>query len=109
MRFQVGRVDHDDLLLTVVGGQPLHHPSEHPYVAPSLLAVIKRLRRAILPWGVAPAQAIAIDENDAAQNTPVVDTRLAMALREKRPEPVHLLVGQPKKGCSSLPPISSRV
>ena len=40
---------------------------------------------------------MAIDEDYAAQHATVIDTRLAMALRKKRLQPVHLLVGQPEK------------
>ncbi len=82
MRFQVGRVDRDGLLLGALGGQTFHDPSKDPHVAPTLPAVIERLRRSIFPGRVAPAQAIAIDEDYAAQDTPVVDAWLAMALGE---------------------------
>ena len=33
---------------------------------------------------IAPAQTIAVDEDYAAQNAPVIDARLAMALGEER-------------------------
>jgi hypothetical protein len=58
---------------------------------------VKGLRRAILLWRIAPPQAIAIDEDYPAQHTPVIDTRLAMALGEEGLEPSHLRVGQPEK------------
>ena len=35
--------------------------------------------------------AVAIDEDDATQHTPVIDTRLAMALGKVRPQERHLL------------------
>ena len=60
-------------------------------------AVVERLRRAIFPWRVTPPQPIAIDEDYAAQHAPVIDSRLAMALREERLQPLHLLIGQPEK------------
>jgi hypothetical protein len=97
MRLQIGRVDHDDFLLTAFGGQPFHHPGEDPHVAPSLPAVVERLGRTILPWRIAPPQPIAVDEDYPAQHTPVIDPRLAVALRKERPQPLHLLVGQPEK------------
>ena len=97
MRLQVGRIDHEGLLLGALGGQSLHHPREDPHVTPPLPTVVERLRRPILTRGIAPTQAIAIDEDYAAQHAPIIYTRLAMALREERPQPLHLLVGQPVK------------
>ncbi len=41
MRFQVGRVDHDDLLFAAFGGQPLHHPGEDTHVTPPLPAIVE--------------------------------------------------------------------
>ena len=65
MRFQVGRVDHDDLLFAAFGGQPLHHPGEDAHVAPPLPAIVEGLGRAMLPRSVTPPQPIAIDEDYA--------------------------------------------
>jgi hypothetical protein len=56
-------IDHHDLLLAAFGGQPLHHPGEHPHVAPPLPPVVKGLGWTILPRRVAPSQAIAVDED----------------------------------------------
>ena len=84
MRLQVGRVDHDDLLVGALGGQSLHHPREDPHVTPPLPTVVERLRRPILTRGIAPTQTIAIDEYYAAQHAPIIDTWLAMALRKER-------------------------
>lgn len=64
---------------------------------PALPAVIEGLGRTILPGRVAPPQAIAIDKYYAAQNAPVVDVGLAMALGKERPLPLHLRIRQPKK------------
>jgi hypothetical protein len=75
----------------------LHHPGEDSLVAPSLPSVVKGFRRAILPGGVAPPQAVAIDEDYAAQDTPVIDPRLAMALGKKWFQTGHLRVGQPEE------------
>ncbi len=65
-----------------LGGQPLHHPGKDPHVAPTLPVVVERLGRSLIPGRIAPAQAVATDENYAAQVTPVVDAWLAMALGE---------------------------
>jgi hypothetical protein len=97
MRLQVGRVDRDGLLLGPFEGQSFHHPGEHPPVAPPFPPVVLGLGRAILPWRIAPTQAIAIDEDYAAQNPPIINPGLAMALRQKRPQQLHFLVGQPEK------------
>lgn len=97
MRLQVGRVDHNGLPVAALGGQSLHHPGEDPHVTPPLPTVVERLRRAILTRGVTPTQAIAIDEDYAAQYASIIHTRLAMALRKERRQPLHLLVGQPEK------------
>lgn len=97
MCFQIGCIDHDDLLLAALGGQPLHHPGEDAHVAPPLPAIVEGLGRAILPRRVAPSQPIAIYEDYAAQDPSIIDPRLAMALRKKRLQPLHLLVRQPEK------------
>jgi hypothetical protein len=46
---------------------------------------------------IAPAQAIATDEDYAAQNPPIIDARLAMALGKEGLQPRHLRVRQPKR------------
>jgi hypothetical protein len=44
---------------------------------------------------ITPAQTISVHENDPAQHTTVINARFAMALREKGPQTVHLLLRQP--------------
>ena len=58
---------------------------------------MERLRRAILTRRVGPPQAIAIDEDYAAQNSPIIDPRPAVARGKEGLQPRHLLVGQPEK------------
>ena len=41
-----------------------------PHIAPPFPTVVERLVRTILPWRIAPAQAVAIDEDNAVQDTP---------------------------------------
>jgi hypothetical protein len=48
-------------------------------------------------WGIAPSQAIVIDGNNAAQHTPIIDARLAVALGDEGLKPRHLRVRQPEK------------
>jgi hypothetical protein len=70
---------------------------EDPLVAPPLPTIVEGLRRAVFLRRITTPQAIAIDEDYAAQYTPVIDARLAMALGEERLQTGHLRVGQPKK------------
>ena len=76
VRLRVSRVDHDGLLLGAFRRQPRHHPGEDPHVTSPLPSVAERLRRAILTRRIAPPQAIAIDEDHPAQNTPIINPRL---------------------------------
>src|SRR3546814_17192274 len=60
----LGLVDHDRLALWRLRcGQALHHAAEDAFVAPPLPAIIKRLRRAILPRRITPPEPIAVDED----------------------------------------------
>lgn len=97
MRFEIGRVDHDRLAFgSLRRRQPFHHADEDAFVAPPLPAIIERLRRPILPRRIAPPQPVTIDEDNAAQNPPVIDTLAAMALRKIGLKTRHLLVRQPE-------------
>lgn len=90
--FEVGRIDHD-----VFGSQPGHHLREDTLVTPSLPTVVKDLVRALFPWRIPLSQAIAIDEDNPAQDTPIIDARLAMGLRKIGLKPRHLRVAQPEE------------
>ena len=106
MRFEIGRVDHHGLFLAVLGGQPDHHCGENAFLAPTLSPAVERLVRPILPGGVWPAQAIAIDEDNRAQNTLVIDAWFAVRLGEDRGQLGHLLVGQSVKVAHVTAPFS---
>ena len=80
MCFQIGRVDHDGLLFAVLSGQTSHHPGEDALIAPSLPTVVERLVWAAFSGRVAPSQAIAINEDNPAQHTPIINARLAVGL-----------------------------
>ena len=97
MRFQVSRIDHHRLRNSRLGGQAFHHPGEDTLVTPSLPSVVEGLWRAILLGGIAPSQPIAIDEDYAAQNAPVIDARHSVALGKERLKTGHLRVRQPEK------------
>lgn len=67
------------------------------------LALGEPLARAIFPGRIAPLQPIALDEYYLAQNTPVIDPWLAVAVRKIRSTPLHLLVDQPEKSSLNSP------
>ena len=106
MGLQVCCVDHHGRLLTVFRGEPDHHLREDPFLAPTLPTTVQRLVRPIGFRSVPPAQAIAIDEDNPAQDPSVIDPRLAMRLREEGGELGHLLVGQPEKVAHVTAPFS---
>ncbi len=68
-----------------------------PFVAPPFPAIVEYLRRAIFLRRIAPAPAIATDEDYAAQNPPIIDARLAMALGKEGLKSRHLRVRQRKR------------
>lgn len=92
-----GPVDHHDLFLATVGGQPLHHPGEDPDLSPLFPPVVEGLGRSLLPQGVAPPQPNRTEDYQPVQHAPVIDPRLAVALREERLQPPHLGVSQPER------------
>lgn len=83
-----------------------HHAREDALLAP---AVVVRLGRAVFLGGIAPRQAIAIDEDYATQNTPAIDARLAMAHGRKRPKPVQSERGLAVKMPPELDPLRTRL
>ena len=97
MGFQISRIDHDRLLVSSFGGQAGHDTGEHTHPAPALPSVVEGLGRAVFTGRVTPAQAIAIEEDYAAQHTEIIDARLAMALGKEGFKPRHLRVTQPEK------------
>jgi hypothetical protein len=65
---EVGCIDHDGLVFGAFGGQAHHDPGEDPVVAPALPAVVEGLGWFVFLRCIAPAQAIAIDEDYAAED-----------------------------------------
>ncbi len=55
-----------------------------------------------------PVQAIADDEDNPAENAPVINAWLAMGLREKGGKARHLRVGQPEKVAYVTAPFPGR-
>lgn len=105
MRFQVGRVDHDRLVLGPLGCQAHHDPGEDTIVAPVLPAVVQGLRGFILLRRVASTQTITVDEYYAAQHAPVVDAALAHP-QENSPPDCFLIFGYSWVGTASGAPFA---
>src|SRR3546814_11342772 len=88
---QIGRVDHDRLALWRLRcGQALHHADEDAFVAPPLPAIIKRLRRAILPRRIPQPEPIAVNEDDPSQNPSIADPPAPLALPKIGLQTPHL-------------------
>ena len=66
-------------------------------VAPSPPVVVEGLRLAVFPGRITPTQAIAIDEDYSAEDAPVLDARLAMALGKEGLQARHLGLCKPEK------------
>ena len=103
----VSCVDHHGRLLTVLSRQPGHDPGEDTPVAPSFPTVVERLVRAVFPRRISPPQAIAIDEDNPAQDTPVINPGLAARLGEVRLQTRHLRIAQPQASLSPRPALLS--
>lgn len=97
MRLQIGCVNHDGFRVCALDGKTFHHPAKHAHNTPTLPTIIERLVRPVLPGCIPPPQAIAIDKNDPAQNTAVINPTLAVALGKIRRKPRHMLICQPIK------------
>ena len=82
MGLQMGRIDHQRVRASTLIRQSEEHFCEDALLAPPFPTAVKCLVRPIFLRGIAPSQAIAIDEDNATQNPPVVNTGFAMGLRE---------------------------
>ncbi len=95
MCLQIGGVNYHRAFFAVLGRQTSHHQREDAPITRPLPAVAERLVRVVLRRRVAPAQPIAVDEDNPAQHTPIIDARLAVGLREIGLKTQHLRVRQP--------------
>ena len=100
MRFHVGRIDDQYVGATTLIRKSEAHFCEDALLTPPLSATVKCLVRPVFLRRISPSQDIAIDEENAAQNPPVVNKRLAMGLREK---------GSSLANCAALSQYKSRV
>ena len=96
MRLQMGRIDHHNLGVLLLSRQFDHDGSKDAHPAPSLPAVVERLRRAVVTWRMLPHQPVALYVDYPAQNPPVIDPGLAARLRKERPHPFDLCLRQPE-------------
>lgn len=95
MRLHLGRVDHDRLLFATTTGQRFHHPGEDP-MSPHRFHLLERVLGGLYTRVcIAPPQPIAIDECYPANDPPIIDPFLSMALWKKGLKPIQLLLGQP--------------
>ena len=104
MCLQVCRVDHYGRLLTVFRSETGHHPGKDALLAPAPPTALQRLVRPIGSGCITPAQAIADNENNPAENTSVINAWLAVGLRKIGSETCHLRVGQPEKVAHVIAP-----
>jgi hypothetical protein len=79
---QGGRIDHRGLLFAMSRRQADHHPGEVALVGTPLTTFVKRLVRAVFLRRVPPPQAIAIEEDNPAQDLSVIDAWLTVALEK---------------------------
>ncbi len=94
---QASRVDHDRLGRGGRGGGSFYHPEENASFPHPLPSVLERPVWTIFPRCIAPAQPVAVHENDAAQHQPIFNPWLAVSVGDVRLKPRHLLVRQSKK------------
>jgi hypothetical protein len=104
MGLKVGSLDHYDPFLTMTRRQPDHHLGEDPLITPPLPTVVDCLVRSIVPRGIAPPQAIAIDEDYPNQNRPVINRRLAMGFGGIGLKTRHPRITQPEE----IRPVTAR-
>jgi hypothetical protein len=90
----------------VFDNQTGHHLRENTFPAPTLPMAVERLVRILSVGCVAPAQAIAIDEDNTAQHPPVIDPWPAMGFRKEGRQTCHLRVGQQDKVADVTAPFS---
>ena len=97
MRFDGGTVD-ENLRWRPAGlRKRMKEAGPDAFLRPSHEAVGERLFRSILGWRIDPATARFEHMNDAADDPPVVNARLAARVRrQKRLKPRKLIVRKPK-------------
>ena len=72
MGFDVGRIDHRLIGLAALGLQLGEDRTEDDKAAAADETIVSRLVRAVLFWRIAPAQPVPDNEDDAADDPPVI-------------------------------------
>ncbi len=90
MRLQVRGVDHQLIRSAAFGRERLEDAVEHAEAAPADEAVVDRFVRSITRRCIAPAQAIPDHEDDAADDTAIIDPRNTVRQGKVRLDPAHL-------------------
>ena len=90
----MGRVDHHLGGLAAAFRQFHEDAPEHAQLAPADETVVDCLVRPVACRNIAPPQAIADHEDDAADHPAVIDTRHAVRQRKERRNPRHLGFGK---------------
>ena len=106
MCLQVRCIDHQRISSAALIGQFEKHPREDTLLAPTLPTTVEGLVRPVFCRRVLLPQAIAIDEDNAAQHPPGIDTRLAVGLRKEGLQLCHLRIAQPIKVDHVIAPFS---
>ena len=100
----MGGIDHHRAQVASFVGQCHQHPREHPHPVPADPAIVEGLGRTVGRGGVAPAQAVAVDEDDATENAPVIHPATTARLRKEQRHPSQLRVRQPEEIAHPTPP-----
>ena len=108
MGLEVGRVDHHGLLFAMLSGQACDDLRDDTFLAPRLPTAEESLVRAIGSRRIAPPQPIAVDEDNPARKTLIIDPMLAARLRKERFQTYNLHVGQPQKITHVIAPFQRR-
>lgn len=90
----MGRVDHQPIGFTALGGELGEDAVEHAQAAPPDKAVVDRLVRTIGSRRITPAQAAPDHEDDATHNPPIIDPRDTVRQWEIGLDPAHLRLTQ---------------
>ncbi len=80
MCLQMDRIDHQRVRVAAFFCQPKKHFCEDAFFAPPLPATVKLLVGPVFLRRIAPSQAIAINEDNAAQNPAVFNPGLTVGL-----------------------------
>ena len=78
---EMGRIDHDRLAIRCLRhSQALQHLEKDALVTPAFPAVRKRLGGAIFLWRILPPETVAVNEDNAAQNAPIISALTTIAI-----------------------------